>query len=137
MIAAVFIFLASMVHGVGMPSHNSRDSTLKANLVILRSSIENFQSDCNGYPVDLNGLTTKPTQMYVGDVLKAVPADVWKGPYLNAQGGIGGGSIPRNPYLPANDADITHHWSYEGVRGWVAFPTPVGKDGNGEPYINY
>jgi len=137
MIAAVLFFLATMVHGLDYNSNKAKDSTLKANLVMLRSAIETYQADCGGYPVDLNGLTTKPTQYYVGSVLTPIPADSWKGPYLNSQGGIGGGAIPRNPYLPGAETDIAHHWTYEGARGTVTFPTPVGNDGNGDNYSTY
>jgi len=138
MIAAFLIFLASMMHGMGNPSQKAKDSTLKANLVMLRSALETYQADCGGYPIDLNGLTTKPKQMYVNGVLTPITTNnPWRGPYLNAQGGIGGGALPRNPYLPKDDADVTHHWTYDGKKGTVIFPAPVGKDSGGELYSNY
>ncbi|MEI7834514.1 MAG: type II secretion system protein GspG [bacterium] len=137
MIAAFLIFLGTMLHGMNYNGHKAKDSTLKANLVMLRSAVETYQADCGGYPVDLTGLTTKPTQMYVNGVLTTMPADAWKGPYLNSQGGIGGGALPRNPYLPADDVDIAHHWTYDGAKGTLTFPAPVGKDSGGELYSNY
>ena len=113
-------------------SRKAKDSTLKANLVILRNAVELYQTDCGSYPLGtvFAGLTVKP-------LITDVPEGAWKGPYLNGQGGIGGASIPRNPYISASETDITKHWSYYAATGGVSFPTPTGTDANSEDYAGY
>ena len=108
-------------------SRKAKDSTLKANLVLIRSALETYQSDCGGYPSTLGGLTVAGTYYPTGSgTAVALPANVWKGPYLSAQGGIGGGSIPRNPYVTT--ATESDHWTYTGTAGLITFPTPTGND---------
>ncbi len=136
MIAAILILLGGMMfNGHMLPFESSaraKDSTLKANLVILRQAVEMFQADCGVYPKRLEDLI-EPYDTR----LPYLAAGLYKGPYLASQGGIGGGSLPRNPYVARDDADVTHHWSYDGVKGTLTFATPVGVDAYGEGYSTY
>jgi len=117
-------------------SRKAKDSTLRANVAILRSALETYQSDCGGSPADLDGLI-RAGQYYPkgSSTLADLPDGVYKGPYLNAQGGIGGGSIPRNPYVTT--AVVTDHWTYSGTSATVTFPSPTGNDANGDAYSGY
>ncbi|MEI7832853.1 MAG: prepilin-type N-terminal cleavage/methylation domain-containing protein [bacterium] len=119
-------------------SRKAKDSTLRANLQILRSAVETFQSDCGGYPNVLSDLTvtTAPTQVYIAGVLTNLPTGSYKGPYLNAQGGIAGGSIPRNPY--STSGTTSAHWGLDNS-GKVTIGTdgPTGTDASGEAYSSY
>ncbi len=122
-------------------SRKAKDSTLKGNLVTLRHAIEMFQADCGGYPsgTDLAGLSAQPAQYipYGTTTAANLPANVWKGPYLSSQGGIGGGAIPRNPYIVSTDVAVANHWSYTAASGTITFPTPTGSDANNELYTTY
>jgi len=122
-IAMIFLIITPKLMGA---SRKAKDSTLMANVVILRSAIEMYQADCGSFPPTLAGLYTQPSGLAPGS---------WKGPYLNSQGGIGGGAIPRNPYVTTTV--VTDHWTYNGANGKLTFPTPTGNDANGETYSGY
>lgn len=122
-------------------SRKAKDSTLKGNLVILRHAVEMFQADCGGYPAALADLSTAPATYiaYNATSPSAIPANVYKGAYLNTQGGVGGGAIPRNPYLPSADVTVANHWTYTAASGTVVPKTPAGTDAdaNGDLYSTY
>ncbi len=113
-------------------SRKAKDSTLKGNLTTLREAAEKFKIDTGVYPQKLEDLSTSQAPTYV-------EAEKYKGTYLNNQGGIKGGVIPRNPYVPSTDSDAGHHRSYSATSASVtiSFPTPPGTDANGEPYSGY
>ena len=120
-------------------SRKAKDSTLRANLQILRSAIETFQADCGGYPNVLTDLTvaTAPSQVYIAGVLTNLPAGSYKGPYLNAQGGIAGTpSIPRNPY--STSPTVSVHWGLDNSgKVTIGSGGPTGTDASGEAYSGY
>ena len=117
-------------------SRKAKDSTLKANLEVMRSALATYQTDCGGSPADLDGLLRAGQYYPKGSATLAdLPDGVYKGPYLNYQGGIGGGRIPRNPYVTTTVT--TDHWTYSGTSATVTFPSPTGIDGYGEPYSEY
>lgn len=112
-------------------SRKAKDSTLKANLQILRNAIATYEADMGSYPTntDLSQLYTAPT----GSL-----ATTWKGPYLKAEGAIiGATAIPMNPY--ASSSTVTDHWTYTAADGSVKpnAAAPGGNDADGKAYSSY
>ena len=131
-IAIMYSIVVAMVLSIIIPelmgsSLKAKDSTLRANLVTIQKAIDRYHTDCGGYPADLADLVTMPS---------GLPANTWKGPYLDAQGGIGGGAIPRNPYVKPNSA-VKAQWTYNPINGKITFPEPKGEDANGEAYSGW
>lgn len=133
-------------------SRKAKDSTLRANLHILRSSVENFHADTGCYPAAFSGLTATAgtTPAAISDdgttvaAVAAVPAGTYKGPYLTGQGGIDGGAIPVNPYVKETGTeatDVAASWNLEiataGSVGNVTAKGLTGNDAEGNPYANY
>lgn len=133
----LFIFLG-VVALIVLPrpcgnSRKAKESTIKANLILIRNATDEFKTDTGVYPQKLTDLSATQAPAYV-------EAEKYKGPYLNNLGGIkDNGAIPRNPYVPSADSDVSHHWSYTATSASVtiSFPTPVGTDSNGDPYSGY
>ena len=124
-------------------SRKAKDSTLKANLVILRHAVEMFQADCGVYPVTGDNGLTDLTVVDPATLTTSVPAGTYKGPYLSSQGGITTNpSIPRNPYVGAG-GEIVAHWIYTNTSGVTtivpAAPAPIATttDANGDFYSTY
>lgn len=112
-----------------LSSHEQKanDSTLKANLQILRNAIEMFHADVGRYPKHLRELYETPS--------KSIEKD-YKGPYVKAEGAvIVGTCIPVNPYT--SSTNIHDHWSYNPANG-VIEPNMTGKvDAEGNSYTLY
>lgn len=113
-------FLFSMVKATltEMPGANERakESTLVANLHIIRNALEQFQADTGVYPESLESLVATAGTAKGADG-QLVPAEMFKGPYLGDETGING--IPRNPFAAVDDDDLTHHWTYNKTTGAV------------------
>ena len=110
-------------------SRKAKDSTLKANLQILRNAIATYEADMGAYPANLAGLY---------DSTGITPLSSWKGPYLKAEGAIiGTTAIPVNPY--GTTTTVADHWTYTATGGFVvpnATTTP-GNDADGKAYSSY
>ena len=69
-------------------SLRSKESSLKAELKLLRNGIANFSADTNGYPANLTDLaaTTAPTQCYspTANTLVSISSGAWRGPYISS-----------------------------------------------------
>ena len=108
-------------------SRKAKDSTLKANLQIVRNAIATYEADMGAYPANLTGL-------YSGTGL--TPAGSWKGPYLKQEGAvISGTAIPVNPYVTTST--VSDHWTYTASSGSILPAAPSGNDADGTAYSSY
>ncbi|HEY3376364.1 MAG TPA: prepilin-type N-terminal cleavage/methylation domain-containing protein [Armatimonadota bacterium] len=117
-------------------SRKAKDSTLKANLQILRNAVSQYEADCGLYPDALSSLTGATTSQ------TGVPAGAYKGPYLKDEGAIipGSGGIPVNPYDTTGTYTTSGtSWAYTGVStGTVKVGSiPAGTDADGKAYSDY
>ena len=118
---------------------------MSSNLGILRNALEQFQADTGVYPARLDDLGEPATHAGMVGATKVKP-DMYKGPYLRAQGGIGKNqAIPRNPFCrftspvettdPASDPPKAH-WRYFAKKGLI-FPANTGKTEDGVDYQKF
>jgi type II secretion system protein G len=100
-------------------ARQAKESTLKANLQRIRSSVAQFQADTGVYPAAIADVVagTAPTAGAGG---ASIPAGSYKGPYLTAKGGIGGNGLPMNPFVAATDGTVSDHWTYATADGSVS-----------------
>ncbi|HEY3376906.1 MAG TPA: prepilin-type N-terminal cleavage/methylation domain-containing protein [Armatimonadota bacterium] len=119
-------------------SRKAKDSTLKANLQILRNAVSQYEADCGMYPDILSSLTGTTTSQ------TGVPAGAYKGPYLKDEGAVipSSGGIPVNPYDTAATPTYTTSgtsWAYAGVStGTVKVGSALsGTDADGKAYNAY
>jgi hypothetical protein len=96
----------------------AKESTLKANLLRLRSAIAFFQAETGVYPKSLEDIVAPATDGTLAGTT-TVKAKNYTGPYLTAKGGIDGKDLPMNPFIAATDTDVTHHWTYTPATGAV------------------
>ena len=110
-------------------SRKAKDSTLKANLQIVRNAIATYQADLGTYP-------TGTTLVGLYDGTGSTPAGSWKGPYLKQEGAvITGTAIPVNPYVTSST--VTAHWTYTAASGSIEPAAPSGNDADGTAYSTY
>ena len=112
-------------------SKKAKESTLVANLGMIRNALEQFNADCGTYPTNLNDLgVATTTATTIG--ASTVPANSYKGPYLRPQGGLGANAaVPLNPFVASRATadmevtgttyarDDTKHWFYDSASGKV------------------
>ena len=125
-------------------SRKAKESTLKADLQMLRGAISQFSADCGCNPTDLTYLVTLTVPTTGVDDTGAsvtIPTGSWQGPYLLRQGGIGGTAIgiPINPFTPlvsnALDTTLADHWTYTAGVVSAKYPT-TGSTLDGIPYAS-
>jgi type II secretion system protein G len=106
-------------------SRLAKEASLKANLTTLRHATEQFSADCGDYPSGLDQLTVAAGGVPTLANGTTCPAGVYKGPYLTGQGGVGGGSIPLNPFASSTvnqttaDAWVVGTAVGTGADAWV------------------
>jgi hypothetical protein len=96
-------------------ARQAKESTLRANLLRLRSAVAAFQADTGVYPARLEDVvaTTAPATGITGTGIAApIPGGSYKGPYLTVIGGIAGKGLPKNPFVADADTTVSHHWTY-------------------------
>ncbi|MHB9026604.1 MAG: type II secretion system protein [Armatimonadota bacterium] len=138
-IALIAILALMIIPRLVLASRRAREATLKANLSELRGAIARFEGDVGIYPGLLQDLVAPSG----ADLSSHIPDDAqknYKGPYLSDTGGIpisGFMGLPVNPFVPASDADETHHWTYSSPNGEVSCPATVeGTSLDGVPYTD-
>ena len=121
-------------------SKKAKESTMKANLAMIRNALEQFQSDTGQYPKTLEDLVVDggATSTAKGADDTSVAA-TYKGPYLRQQGGIGNNKgIPKNPFITSDIAEVAGtaaratatdpagaHWIYNKANGKI-WPNATG-----------
>jgi type II secretion system protein G len=122
-IIVIAILALIVIPAVAKASQRAKESTLRANLGIMRSAIQLYYADVNANPAALVDLVTKPTSN---------PPN-WHGPYLNNVGQtINSTGVPRNPFIDSADTDVTHHWTYSA--GTVSSAATGTTDGDNVSY---
>ncbi len=115
-------------------SVKAKESTVSANLGMIRNALEQFQSDTGYYPNTLEDMVKSTgAQGYDGTAAVSVAA-TYKGPYMRQQGGIGtNAGIPKNPFITsavseaagtaaptaATVPSTAAHWVYDKSTGKV------------------
>lgn len=132
-IVVIAILALIVIPRVMSASRKARESTLRGNLHQLRTAIAAFTADTGMYPAALTDLSltiasAPTTGIDDNNASQNIPTGSYKGPYLNAQGGIGTTGVPINPFKNSTDADFTDiskHWTYGASPGEVepAIPT--------------
>ena len=119
-ISVIAILATIVIPRLMSAGRKAREATLRANTRILRTAVEQFQSDCGMYPADLNQLVADvgATPSMAGG--GTAPAGLYQGPYFPKRGGIGNIGIPTNPFVPQSDSTIGSHWDYNATTGNVA-----------------
>lgn len=123
-IVVIAILALIVIPRVMGASRKAKEATLRANLQLIRSGLERFQADCGCYPSALTALVVAQASAPTAGVDDAgtavtIPAGSYKGPYLNASGGIPNTTskgLPINPFvdMSATTPDPTAlatHWT--------------------------
>lgn len=110
-IAIVALIVIPRVMGA---TRRSRESALRANLVLLRKAITQFESDTGVFPAVLQDIVAlSSAQLNSGDT--AIVHQLYQGPYIIPSGGVevaGYSGLPANPFVNPNDTTVTDHWNY-------------------------
>ena len=110
----------------------SKDSSLKSDLQIVRSAVDQFKTDTGAYPAALADLTSSTTpgggKDAAGNAVPFTPTTPFHGPYL--------AGVPTDPV--ANNAPLNYTTAPNGtaVVGTVT-TTATGNDSSGNPYSGY
>ena len=84
----IVIIIIAVLAAIAIPkfsssSQRSKESSLRANLKLVRNAIDLFRADTNAYPADMAGLTTSTTSGLNTAAAKCtIAATDWRGPYL-------------------------------------------------------
>ena len=84
----IVIIIIAVLAAIAIPkfsnsSTRSKESSLRANLKLVRNAIDLFRADTNAYPADMAGLTTSTTSGLNTAAAKCtIAATDWRGPYL-------------------------------------------------------
>lgn len=100
-------------------SRRAKESTLRANLRILRLAVVHFQADTGVWPAALCEIVLSDADSLTTPNI--IPG-TYKGPYLDPIGGIDNTGVPRNPFTPATETNIDTHWAYDSEEGTVTVP---------------
>ena len=128
----IVIIIIAVLAAIAIPkfansSNRSKDSSLRANLKVVRNAVELFKNDTGYYPKLITDLsvTTAPAQGYdsAGN-LKAITASDFKGPYML--------SVPNDP---VSGAAFTYSITSPTVGNVSASAT--GNDSTGTAYTTY
>ncbi len=130
-----------IIENLSVDSRKAKESTLRADISMIRNSLEQFQSDTGYYPNTLEDLV-KISNPLGWDGTKSVDvATTYKGPYMRQQGGVGANEgIPCNPFINSSIPEIAGtsapfsttnpstdaHWVYDHSAGKV-WPNTVGR----------
>lgn len=126
-IVVLAVLAAIVIPKFGDSSVRSKESSLRANLQIVRSAVEMFKNDTGAYPAalaDLAGTSAPTSGKDSSGNAKSITASDFKGPY-----------VPSVPTDPTNGTSFT----YSTASGTVGKVTSAntGNDTNGNPYSGY
>ena len=86
----IVIIIIAVLAAIAIPkfsnsSTRSKESSLRANLKLVRNAIDLFRADTGAYPANMAGLTTLPTSgLNASAATCTIVATDWRGPYLQA-----------------------------------------------------
>ena len=86
----IVIIIIAVLAAIAIPkfsnsSTRSKESSLRANLKLVRNAIDLFRADTGAYPANMAGLTTSPTSgLNASGGTCTIAATDWRGPYLQA-----------------------------------------------------
>lgn len=140
-IIVIAILALIVIPKLASASRKAKESSMRANLNMIRNALEQFQSDTGYYPNTLESLVCAAADAvgYDGSATVAVTT-TYKGPYMRQQGGIGtNNGIPRNPFITSATAETAGtaapssattpstaaHWVYDKAAGKV-WPNVLG-----------
>jgi type II secretion system protein G len=139
-IIVIAILALIVIPKLASASRKAKESTMRANLNMVRNALEQFQSDTGYYPNELEDLIKSTgSKGYDGSATVDV-ATTYKGPYMRQQGGIGtNNGIPKNPFITSAAAETpgtaapasattpstAAHWVYDKAAGKI-WPNVLG-----------
>jgi general secretion pathway protein G len=86
----IVIIIIAVLAAIAIPkfsnsSQRSKESSLRANLKLVRNAIDLFRADTGAFPASLAGLTTSTTSgLSAAAATCTIAATDWRGPYLQA-----------------------------------------------------
>ena len=86
----IVIIIIAVLAAIAIPkfsnsSQRSKESSLRANLKLVRNAIDLFRADTGAFPANMAGLTTSPTAgLSAAAAACTIAATDWRGPYLQA-----------------------------------------------------
>ena len=86
----IVIIIIAVLAAIAIPkfsssSQRSKESSLRANLKLVRNAIDLFRADTGAFPANMAGLTTSTTSgLNAAAAACTIAATDWRGPYLQA-----------------------------------------------------
>jgi general secretion pathway protein G len=86
----IVIIIIAVLAAIAIPkfsnsSQRSKESSLRANLKLVRNAIDLFRADTGAFPANMAGLTTSTTSgLNAAAATCTIAATDWRGPYLQA-----------------------------------------------------
>jgi len=86
----IVIIIIAVLAAIAIPkfsnsSQRSKESSLRANLKLVRNAIDLFRADTGAFPANMTGLTTSTTAgLSAAAAACTIAATDWRGPYLQA-----------------------------------------------------
>jgi general secretion pathway protein G len=86
----IVIIIIAVLAAIAIPkfsssSQRSKESSLRANLKLVRNAIDLFRADTGAFPANMAGLTTSTTAgLSAAAAACTIAATDWRGPYLQA-----------------------------------------------------
>ena len=86
----IVIIIIAVLAAIAIPkfsssSQRSKESSLRANLKLVRNAIDLFRADTGAFPANMAGLTTPTTAgLSAAAAACTIAATDWRGPYLQA-----------------------------------------------------
>ncbi len=126
----IVIIIIAVLAAIAIPkfsnsSQRSKESSLRANLKLVRNAIDLFRADTGAFPANMAGLTTSTTAgLSTAAAACTIAATDWRGPYLQAV-----------PVDPVSGSAMTYGTSAADVGNVKSSATGNGLDGT--PYSTW
>jgi len=126
----IVIIIIAVLAAIAIPkfsnsSQRSKESSLRANLKLVRNAIDLFRADTGAFPANMAGLTTSTTSgLNAAAATCTIAATDWRGPYLQAV-----------PVDPVSGSAMTYGTSAADVGNVKSSATGNGLDGT--PYSTW
>ena len=140
-IIVIAILALIVIPKLASASRKAKESSLKANLGMIRNSLEQFQSDTGYYPNTLEDMVVSTGSKGYDGAATVDVSTTYKGPYMRQQGGVGtNNAMPKNPFITsatsetagtaapssATTPSTAAHWVYDKSTGKI-WPNIFGK----------
>jgi general secretion pathway protein G len=120
----IVIIIIAVLAAIAIPkfsssSQRSKESSLRANLKLVRNAIDLFRADTGAFPASMAGLTTATTSgLSAAAATCTIAATDWRGPYLQAV-----------PVDPVSGSALTYGTATNNVGTVTSSATGNGLDG--------